>query len=149
MSLLSEDPPLAWLLAGLVLMVAELVLPGAYLIWLGLAAIGTGLLGLALAVGFAWQVAEFALLVAAALVVGVSRRRRRRVSSVNAPGSGLIGRTALALNFLGREGRVRLGDSDWAARLVEGAPQPADLDRLRVVDVEGTVLVVRPEMSEA
>jgi len=50
----------------------------------------------------------------------------------------------VALRFHGREGRVRVGDSDWSARLAPGAPAPEVGARLLVEDVEGTVLIVRP-----
>jgi len=37
------EPGLIWILGGLLLLAAELVLPGVFLFWTGLAAIGTGL----------------------------------------------------------------------------------------------------------
>ena len=37
------DPGLIWVLGGLLLLGAELALPGIFLLWVGLAAIGTGL----------------------------------------------------------------------------------------------------------
>jgi membrane protein implicated in regulation of membrane protease activity len=57
----------------------------------------------------------------------------------------LAGRAATALIFHGREGRVRVGDSDWAARVPTDVPQPDPGARLRVEGVDGTVLIVRPE----
>jgi len=149
MSFLLEQPALIWLIAGLVLMVLEVLLPGAFMIWLGIAAVGTGLVQEVTTLGFAWQVALFAVLAALAIGIGLSMRSTRRKPAVNAPGSGLVGRVALALAFDGREGRVRLGDSDWSARLAEGVETPQSHARLRVIDVDGTVLVVQPEMTEA
>jgi hypothetical protein len=146
---LAAAPALCWLMAGLVLMVMEVLAPGAFLIWLGLAAVGTGLVVAVGDVSFAVQVVCFTVLAALTIGLGLSLRRQRRVTGINAPGSGLVGRSALALHFSGREGRVRVGDSDWPARLAEGAEIPPDLARLRVIDVDGMVLVVRPEMSEA
>jgi membrane protein implicated in regulation of membrane protease activity len=61
----------------------------------------------------------------------------------------LVGRPATALSFTGAEGRVRLGDSDWPARLVHGAHTPAPMTALEVVAVDGLVLLVRPsEMTQ-
>lgn len=131
-----------WIGAGLVLMVLELALPGAFLLWLGLAAIGTGLLDRAMELDFASLVVAFGALSAVSIGVGLALRRRPRPGVVNAPGSGLIGREATSLSFAGREGRVRLGDSDWSARLAAGSVLGAG--RLVVVGVEGTVLLVRP-----
>jgi membrane protein implicated in regulation of membrane protease activity len=56
----------------------------------------------------------------------------------------LLGRTAVALSFRGREGRVRIGDSEWPARLAGGVNEPSTGAMLHVVAVEGTVVVVRP-----
>ncbi len=134
---------LAWIGAGVGLLVAELVVPGVYLMWIGLAAIGTGAavaLGLA---EFGPQVICFALLSAASIAIAL-RLRKPPVRRINMPESGLVGRTAHALAFDGREGRVRLGDSDWPAQMVQGAAPPEPEARLRVVGVRGVVLVVQP-----
>ena len=40
---------------------------------------------------------------------------------------------------------MRVGDSDWAARVPTDVPEPAAGARLRVEGVDGTVLIVRPE----
>ena len=133
-----------WLLAGLALMIAEAVLPGAFLVWIGLAAVGTGLLTLAVDLRFELQVILFGVLAAASLAIGLRLRRRKR-SALNTQQAGLAGRTATALSFRGREGRVRVGDSDWAARLAPDTEAPAPGASLRVVDVDGTVLIVQPE----
>ena len=37
------EPGLIWILGGLLLLIAELGLPGIFLLWVGLAAIGTGI----------------------------------------------------------------------------------------------------------
>ena len=47
--------PWSWVVLGLVLMGLELLAPGVFLIWLGLAAVLTGLLDAAL--GLSWQTA--------------------------------------------------------------------------------------------
>jgi membrane protein implicated in regulation of membrane protease activity len=142
--LLTHTPTsLTWIGVGLALLLAELVAPGVFLMWIGLAAIGTGgavTLGLD---GFAPQVVCFAALSAAGIALGL-RLRRPPERRINMPESGLVGRTAHALVFDGREGRVRLGDSDWPARLVHGAAPPAKDGRLRVVGVSGVVLLVQP-----
>ena len=134
---------LTWVCAGLVMLVAELGVPGVFLMWIGLGAIGTGgvvALGLA---GIAPQVVCFAALSTGSIAVGL-RLRRPPVRRINMPESGLVGRTVHALGFEGREGRVRLGDSDWPAQLVGGAVPPEADSRLRVVGVKGVVLLVQP-----
>ena len=47
--------PWSWIILGLVLMGLELVAPGAFLVWLGLAAVLTGLIDWAF--GLSWQAA--------------------------------------------------------------------------------------------
>jgi inner membrane protein len=108
-----------------------------------LAACGTGLVALATGIGFELQVVTCAVLAAISLAVGL--RLRHRPVRLNTQQSGLAGRTATALTFQGREGRVRVGDSDWAARVPPDVAEPASGSRLRVEGVDGTVLIVRPE----
>lgn len=144
------EPGILWVAAGLVLVVAEIILPGAFLLWLGIAAIGTGIAcGLA-TLDFATQVVVFAVLAPLSIAVAMTMRRGRLPATMNTPGSGLVGRQATALSFNGREGRVRLGDSDWPARLVadQATPQPQSV--LLVVAVDGLVLLVRSaDMTQA
>jgi len=133
-----------WLLAGLGLLILEMLAPGAFLMWIGLAAVGTGLIILLSGIGFDAQVVTFAVLTALSLTVGLKLRRRRQ-DSLNTQRAGLVGRPATALSFSAAEGRVRVGDSDWPARLAEGVAVPEQGARLRVEDVDGMVLIVRPE----
>jgi hypothetical protein len=141
---LLADPGLAWMLAGVVLVVLELILPGAFLLWLGLAAIGTGAICAVAPVGFAVQVVIFAVLAPLSIAWAMTRRRRMRPSNVNTPGSGLVGRSATCIGFAGGEGRVRVGDSDWPARLADAAASPLPDAPLEVVAVDGLVLLVKP-----
>jgi membrane protein implicated in regulation of membrane protease activity len=132
-----------WMAAGLVLLAIEIHAPGAFMMWLGLAACGTGLIVLASGIGFALQVVTCGVLAAIALAVGL--RFRHRPVRLNTQQAGLAGRAATALIFHGREGRVRVGDSDWAARVPPDVQEPTCGARLRVEGVDGTVLIVRPE----
>jgi tripartite-type tricarboxylate transporter receptor subunit TctC/membrane protein implicated in regulation of membrane protease activity len=115
------EPGLIWILVGLGLLGAEMLLPGVYLLWIGVAAIGTGLLLLTLAPGFGVAVAVFLVLLAAG--VGLSLMIRRRggpAHRVNAPEAGLAGRQAMVVSTEHGALRVRVGDSDWPARLPRG-----------------------------
>ena len=144
------EPGLFWTAAGLVLVVAEILLPGAFLLWLGIAAIGTGIACRVATLDFATQVVTFAVLAPLSIAVAMTMRRGRLPATVNTPGSGLIGRQATVLSFNGLEGRVRLGDSDWPARLVSGQATPQPQSVLLVVAVDGLVLLVRPaDMTQA
>ncbi len=134
---------LLWLLAGIAACGAELLVPaGGYLLWLGLAACGGGALTQALGLAPLGQVVAFVALVAALLAV--AWLRRRRVDPVmNAPDAAILGRTCRAIAFNGLEGRVRIADGSWSARLAGGTePQPDAL--MRVVGRDGTTLLVAP-----
>ena len=137
-------PGLVWMIAGLVLLGVEILAPGVFMMWLGIAAILAGLIVWQLDWGFGAQVGIFTVLAAISLAVGMRLRASTKPALNNQIG-GLIGRMAIALSFDGREGRVRLGDSDWSARLAAGAAIPEPGTHLRVDGVDGTILLVRPE----
>jgi membrane protein implicated in regulation of membrane protease activity len=134
----------SWVILGLVLVAGEMLAPGVFLIWLGLAALLTGLfVG---ATGFGWQAA--ALVFAALSIVNVilGRMLTRRSSDepdaatgLNDRGRQLIGRVfRIEATMTGGEGRVRVGDSSWR---ITGPELLAGSD-VRVVRVEGATLVV-------
>ena len=139
------EPGLIWILAGLLLLVAELVLPGVFLLWIGLAAIGTGALLLVAAPGFGAAVLVFLALLGGGIWFGAHRRSRLPRPDLNTPGSGLIGRTGILLPAEGPGLRVRLGDSDWPARLPRDQRVPEGPVPVRVEGVDGNTLLVRPE----
>ena len=134
-----------WVAAGLALLIAEMLAPGVFMMWLGLAAVGTGLVTIALRFGFEAQVVTFGVLAAVTLTIGL-RLRHSRQTIVHTESAGLIGRPATALVFQGRDGRVRLGDTDWAARVPPEIAPPEPGARLRVAQVDGTILIVRPDL---
>ena len=139
------EPGLIWILAGLLLLVAELVLPGVFLLWIGLSAIGTGALLLVATPGFPAAVLVFLALLAGGIWLGLRRRSRLPPQTVNTPGSGLIGRTGTLLPAGGPGLRVRVGDSEWPARLPNDQRVPEGPMPVRVEGVDGTTLLVRPE----
>ena len=81
--------PVIWLVAGMALLVAEVLIPGVFMMWLGIAALGTGALLQWQDMAFAWQVLAFALLAAIALGIGVRIRPARRQASLNTQEAGL------------------------------------------------------------
>jgi membrane protein implicated in regulation of membrane protease activity len=133
-----------WVAAGLCLLTMEMLLPGVFMMWLGLAACGTGLLTLAFGFGFSGQVVSFGVLAAITLTIGL--RVRRPATIMHTERAGLVGRPATALVFHGRDGRVRLGDTDWPARVPPEISPPDPGARLRVAQVDGTTLIVRPDL---
>jgi hypothetical protein len=133
-----------WLGSGLGLLILEMLVPGVFMMWLGLAACGAGLLTLAFEFPFSGQVVAFGVLAAITLTIGMRVRRPARI--MHTEREGLIGRPATALVFRGRDGRVRLGDTDWPARVPPEIAPPDPGARLRVAQVDGTILIVRPDL---
>jgi membrane protein implicated in regulation of membrane protease activity len=119
-----------------------MLLPGVFLLWIGLAACGVGALTELAGFGFAGQVAWFGALLAMLLSVPLLLRRGRPGRArVNVPDDELLGRPCRAIAFQGASGRVRVGDGSWPARAVDGdAPRAEAL--LRVVGRDGTTLLV-------
>ncbi len=140
------DPALSWILVGLVLLGAETLLPGVFLLWVGLAALGTGVMLLLVTPPFWVTVVVFIVLLAAGIATALRLRRSAQPRPrMNTPDSGLVGRPGVLIDAGATGPRVRVGDSDWAARLpndVAGSPAGT---RVRVEGVDGTTLVVRPE----
>ncbi len=140
-------PGWIWAIAGLVLLIAEVITPGFFLMFLGAAAVATGVAALFLPIGLVLQLALFAVL--ALLFVRVGGRRayamRYDLSSdpfLNDRVSQLIDRVVIVVEPVDANGgRVKVGDSIWSAR---GGPAAAG-DRVRIVDVEGNCLKVEAE----
>jgi inner membrane protein len=136
--------PWSWIILGPVLVGLELVAPGVFLIWLGLAAVLTGVLDVAL--GLSWQTAVlmFAVLAVGAVIVGwmVTRSRSEDEGgrpTLNRHGHTLVGRMfTLETPIVEGSGRIRVDDASWR---VVGSDMPVGV-RVRVVRIEGTTLVV-------
>lgn len=131
-----------WIIAGLLGCAAEMAAPGVFLLPIGLAACGTGIVAEWLDLDGTWQVMLFLALTATLIAIAWRvRDRRPQVDKVNAPAAGLIGQTCRAVAFEGGEGRVALGDGVWLARMADRSA-PAAGSLLEVVGLEGTTLVV-------
>ncbi|GEO99352.1 NfeD family protein [Methylobacterium haplocladii] len=137
-SLHAIDPAWAWVLAGFVLMGGELLLPGVFLVWLGLAAFVTGLVETAFDLPWQAQLPLFAVLSVIAVTLS-TRLNRGHVPLLNRGAHGLIGRDiVLDTAIVEGSGRARVDDTLWR---VSGPDLPAGT-RVRVTGVEGTVLTV-------
>lgn len=146
-TLIKDAGPWAWWILGIVLLVAEIVVPGNFLVWVGIAGLLTGLLS-NLFWETSWWVWEvqwltFAALSALSLWLGRNWLHRNRgltdEPTLNQRGASLIGRTADLIDPIhnGR-GRVKIGDTIW---MVTGPDLPAG-SRVRVVASDGSDLKV-------
>jgi len=144
---LSFDPAWLWLIGGVILLIAEVIAPGFFLIFIGAAAIATGLLTLAVGFAVALELAVFAALAFLAVrIIGrrfyASRYDYTADPLLNDRVARLLGKVVVVVQTVDSHGgRVRVGDSEWSAR---GGPAAIG-ERVRIVDVEGNCLKVEPE----
>ena len=137
------EPHWAWLVLGLVLAVAEMVVPGVFLIWFAAAALVVGLLTAALPLAVPVQVVAFVLLSLASVLASRRWLRRHPIESadpmLNRRGERLVGqRVTVTQAFDGGTGRVRCGDTEW---LAQGPDAPIGT-RLTVTGSQGSMLIV-------
>ncbi len=132
-----------WMIAGVALCIAEVVAPGFYLMWVGLAAILTGGATAAFGFGFAGQGVLFALLAFASIFIARQYFRNAPISSsdplLNDRAARLVGTVVTAVEPIDEsQGRVKVGDSVWSAKGTYAAVG----DRLRVTGCDGMTLIV-------
>jgi membrane protein implicated in regulation of membrane protease activity len=141
----SIGAPWIWLTLGVLLAAAEMIAPGVYLLWLGLAAIATGALAAVTGLPVAMQVLTFVFV---SLILAYSARRFLAETPIasadplmNRRGARMVGQTALVTHAIEHgSGRVKHGDSEWIAR----GPAMAAGQRVRIVGCEGATLLVEP-----
>lgn len=148
-SAIAELGPWSWWVGGLVLLAAELVVPGVFLVWIGIGAIITGMLSLMLWDTALWSWHVQLLVFAAAAVVSTLIGRRLLSGSgettdqplLNQRIASLTGRVAtLPEPIIDGRGRIRIDDTYWS---VTGADMPAGT-KVRVVAGAGPHLAVEP-----
>jgi membrane protein implicated in regulation of membrane protease activity len=135
----------AWAILGFLLMAAELVLPGVFLVWIGAAAVATALLVWLLEPTLLVALAMHMVLLALAIGLSMQFLKPRGdavTHGVNRPHSGLLGRSGVVVSGDGTQGRVRVGDSDWPCRMRSANLHPGD--HVSVTGVEGMTLLVAP-----
>lgn len=132
--------PWFWWGVALALFAAEALLPGAFLLWLGLAAVATALLVLVLPIEPVSQWFLFGVLGLVAVAVGWTQRQRINAQPddhplLNRRGAQLVGQVfALETAIVDGRGRLKIGDAFWRA---EGPDMPAGT-RVRIVEVDGS-----------
>jgi len=136
----------AWIGIGLALMAAEAFAPGAFLLWLGIAAVAMGgVVAVFPALTLLAQVVVFAVL--AVISIGVYQlfvKPREKPSDqplLNKKVAQMVGRTfVLEQPIANGHGKVRVNDALWS---IVGDDLPAGA-RVTVVATEGITLRVQP-----
>ena len=138
------EPGWWWAIGGIVLLIAEVLAPGFFLVFVGAAALATGLFALLFGLGIEAQLILFALYTSVAVFAG--RRFYARPGTGHNPQlndrvAQLTGRRVTVTEAIdGEGGRVRLGDSEWSAR---GGPAAVG-EKVVIRSVEGNCLIVDP-----
>src|SRR3990170_5734186 len=132
-----------WMILAAILFVLELLAPGIFLMWFGLAAAVTGLIVFRYDVAWQWQLIWFCGLSLASVLVAAKYLRKHPLESerplLNERAAQLIGQTFDLLDpIVNGRGSVKIGDSIWR---VEGPDLPKGA-RITVVGADGTLLKV-------
>ena len=146
MSGVDLDPGWLWLIGGVLLLITEIIAPGFFLVFLGAAAIATGLFTVLFDLGTASQLALFALYAVISVMLGRRFYANRATDSadplLNDRAGRLVGRVVTVVQQVDDHGgRVRVGDSEWSAR---GGPAAAG-ERVRITGIDGNCLKVEAE----
>jgi inner membrane protein len=135
----------SWAVLAGILALAELHMPGSYLVWIALGAALTSALAATLGGSLEGQLGTFAGASALSCVVGYFvyrrlHRRRRGETPLNERGLAMIGsRGTVCEAFFNGRGKVRLGDGVWLA----DGPDLAEATPVIVSAVRGTRLIVQ------
>ncbi|MBX3700965.1 MAG: NfeD family protein [Dokdonella sp.] len=136
-----------WWLLALALVGVEMIAPGYFMLWIGIAAAAMGVVTwLAPALPALAQAVLFALFgVASCLVywwfIRPLAEQRDDQPLLNRRGERMIGRHVIVSEaFINGRGKVKVGDGEW---LGEGSEDVAAGTKVEVVALRGTTLVVR------
>lgn len=139
--------PFLWLVGGLLLCGAELVVPGAFLLWIGFGAVTLGLLELLVFIPFEWSLVLFAALAVGYSIVGryvYGGLSTGGDSQLNSRADALVGRElSLIEPIVNGEGKAKVLDSIWR---VAGPDLPAGA-RVRVTGVAASGMVLEVEAA--
>ena len=138
-----------WLILAVVMIILEILIPGAYFLWMGVSAIFVGALMYVFPeMVFLVQILIFAVLSVISVVMYKSYRKKNPIvtdePALNRRGEKYIDQKfTLAEPIINGEGKIKVDDSTWK---VVGMDMPAGMV-VRVVSAEGTTLKVEAMTS--
>ena len=136
-----------WLIAAIVMIILEMVVPAAYFLWMGISAFIVGLLLYVIpAMPLLTQVVIFGILSVVTLILYKRHQRLNPIEKdepcLNRRGEQYVGRIfTLDEPIVNGVGKVKVDDSIWKVR---GSDSPAGM-KVRVMSVDGTVFNVESE----
>ena len=140
-----------WWIFSALLFLLELLLPGVFFLWSGIAAAEVGLLVLIVPkIGFAYQLFIFSIVSVFNVVIWRLYLTKYPIRTdqpfLNRRGAEYIGRTfTLTEAIINGRGILRVGGSFWH---VEGADSPAGT-QVRIIGIEGVCFKVEPLVPKA
>jgi inner membrane protein len=143
METIAELGAWSWMIAAAILFVLELMAPGIFFMWFGLAALVTGLIVFRYDISWQWQLLWFCALSLASVLLANKYLRKHPLESerplLNERAAQLIGKSFdLVDPIVNGRGSIHSGDTIWR---VEGPELPQGT-RIKVVGVDGSVLKV-------
>jgi len=134
-----------WLLLAAILLVLEVMSPGIFLMWFGMAAAVTALIAFTYDISWQWQLIWFCALSLAAVLLAAKYLRKHPLESerplLNERAVQLIGQSFELIDpIVNGRGSIKTGDTIWR---VEGPELPRGA-RSKVVGADGTLLKVVP-----
>ncbi|MGI9365096.1 MAG: NfeD family protein [Rhizobiaceae bacterium] len=148
LGIISDLGPWSWVLLGIILLGLEVLLPGVFLMFFGLAALVVGAVSVLFGEGASWwswqaQIIAFCILSLLSAVIGKniwsSKNSVTDSPNLNDRGSALIGKSAFVVDPIENgTGRIKLGDTVWK---VTGPDMPAGT-KVEVVGSQSNTLEV-------
>jgi membrane protein implicated in regulation of membrane protease activity len=140
------EPGWLWMIGGILLLIAEVIAPGFFLVFIGVAALATGAFTLLFDMPLPFQLILFTIYALVAVMIGRKVYSNQAVDStdplLNDRVARLVGKSVTVIEAVDEHsGRVRVGDSEWSARGGPGRPG----ERVRITGVDGNCLLVEPE----
>ncbi len=151
-AIVSELGPWTWWIIGLGLLILEIILPGVFMLWFGIAAMIVGTISLIIGESaiWSWQVQLIAFAVLSLVSAIVGRKYWYDIHpdtdqpNLNARGAQMVGRVSVLMEALENgSGRIKLGDTVWR---VVGPDLPAG-SRVRVIGSDANKLEVEAAES--
>ncbi len=135
-----------WVVLGLVMIALEVMIPGAFFIWIGIAALILGGVTFLFPLSVTAQLLLFGVVVLSVTVLGRKiirfQANGRVVPTLNRRGQQFVGQTiVLDVPIVNGRAHVTVADSKWR---IQGPDLPAGAV-VKIVGVDGNTLIVGPE----
>lgn len=132
-----------WLCVGMLLIIAEMIGAGGYLLWTGVAGLIVGALIKLLPLSFYSQCALFvALSILSCMIYSLISKKADKKEVLNNANHRFIGqRITLDVALQDGRGHIRLADSRWPVICDSDLPAGSVVE---IVDIQGITLVVKP-----